>query len=35
MYTLFITPAAEDDISQAANWYEHQRKGLGAEFLLH
>lgn len=34
MFALFITPLAEDDIAQAAMWYEHQRKGLGADFLL-
>jgi plasmid stabilization system protein ParE len=34
MFTLVVTTGAEDDISHAAVWYEHQRKGLGAEFLL-
>ena len=34
MFVLFLSPAAEQDISEVAVWYDHQRKGLGADFLL-
>jgi len=30
---LIIQPLAEDDITEAAQWYEGQQAGLGAEFL--
>jgi toxin ParE1/3/4 len=30
---LVIQALAEDDITQAANWYQDQRDGLGEEFL--
>jgi len=29
-----VRPEAEQDISEAFDWYEEQRKGLGHEFLL-
>lgn len=29
---LFVRKAAEDDIEEAARWYETQREGLGIEF---
>lgn len=29
---LIIRPEAEADISEAAQWYEHRRAGLGLEF---
>ncbi len=32
--TLVIRPAAESDIEDAFRWYEEQRSGLGAEFLV-
>lgn len=31
---LILRPAAEADIEDAFRWYEEQRPGLGAEFLL-
>jgi toxin ParE1/3/4 len=34
MYTLFIKPLAEADATEAANWYNSKRVGLGEEFLL-
>jgi plasmid stabilization system protein ParE len=30
---LIINPEAEDDLSQAYDWYEERRPGLGREFL--
>lgn len=33
-YDLIIRPEAEADISDAYQWYEKQRKGLGSDFLL-
>lgn len=33
-YDLVIRPEAEADISDAYRWYEDQREGLGADFLL-
>jgi plasmid stabilization system protein ParE len=30
---LILAPEAEQDISQAYDWYEHRRSGLGEEFL--
>lgn len=32
-YTLNFLPIAEEELSQAAAWYEEQRKGLGSHFL--
>lgn len=29
-----IRPAAEQDLAEAHRWYEEQRTGLGADFLL-
>jgi toxin ParE1/3/4 len=34
MFKLIIKPFAESDASNAANWYNDQRDGLGEEFLL-
>jgi hypothetical protein len=34
MYTLIITPFAEVDALDAANWYNEKLDGLGNEFLL-
>ena len=31
---MIIRPEAEADLVDARNWYEEQRQGLGAEFLL-
>jgi hypothetical protein len=31
---MIIRPEAEADLANARNWYEQQRAGLGAEFLL-
>lgn len=31
---LIVRPEAETDIADAYHWYEHQRGGLGDEFLL-
>jgi toxin ParE1/3/4 len=31
---LLVRPEAEEDINQAYQWYEAQRKGLGDDFLL-
>jgi toxin ParE1/3/4 len=31
---LIVSQNAQADISQAATWYEHQRKGLGLDFIL-
>ena len=33
-FALIVRPEAEDDLSEAYNWYEAQRFGLGEEFLL-
>jgi plasmid stabilization system protein ParE len=30
-----LRPEAEDDLAEAAAWYEDQRQGLGQEFLDH
>ena len=30
---LIVRPAAEADVAAAAEWYEHQALGLGADFL--
>lgn len=32
--TLTIRPEAEEELTQAFEWYESQRKGLGHDFLL-
>ncbi len=34
MKNLLIRPEAEKDIREAHRWYEEQRAGLGADFLL-
>jgi hypothetical protein len=31
---LVVSQNAQADIAQAATWYEHQRKGLGLDFIL-
>jgi toxin ParE1/3/4 len=31
---LLVQPEAEEDLNQAYQWYEAQRKGLGDDFLL-
>jgi toxin ParE1/3/4 len=31
---MIIRPEAEADVVNARNWYEQQREGLGAAFLL-
>lgn len=33
-YELLVRPEAESDISEAYDWYENQRTGLGSEFVL-
>jgi plasmid stabilization system protein ParE len=33
-YKLYITPEAEEDLSEIFEWYENRRKGLGHDFLL-
>jgi toxin ParE1/3/4 len=33
-YSLLVRPEAEADLEEAARWYERQREGLGADFLL-
>jgi plasmid stabilization system protein ParE len=30
---LIVRPSAEEDLSEARDWYEAQRPGLGGEFL--
>ena len=32
-YPLVIRPEAEQDMSEARDWYDGQREGLGADFL--
>lgn len=32
-FRVTVRPVAEDDIADAAAWYEKQRAGLGAEFV--
>ena len=32
--TVRLHPEAEDEFRDATVWYEHQRKGLGSEFVL-
>ena len=32
-YPLIIQPLAEEDMTQAARWYDERRPGLGEEFL--
>lgn len=32
-YTILFSQAAEDDTQQAYNWYDEQKKGLGAVFI--
>jgi toxin ParE1/3/4 len=32
-YVLIIRPEAEDDLTEARDWYNGRRDGLGAEFL--
>jgi toxin ParE1/3/4 len=32
IYSLEIRPEAQDDIQEAANWYEKQQPGLGHDF---
>ncbi|MFW5760106.1 MAG: type II toxin-antitoxin system RelE/ParE family toxin [Cyclobacteriaceae bacterium] len=34
MHLLIIKPLAELDATEAANWYNEKREGLGNEFLL-
>lgn len=34
MFPLTIRPEAEADIESAVRWYDDQREGLGADFLL-
>jgi plasmid stabilization system protein ParE len=34
MYRIIVKPIAETDATEAANWYNFQREGLGEEFLL-
>ncbi len=34
MFNLILSPPAETDARDAALWYERQRYGLGADFLL-
>lgn len=33
-WRLVVRPRAESDLREAQNWYENQRAGLGAEFLV-
>jgi plasmid stabilization system protein ParE len=33
-HRVVIRPAAESELSEAYQWYETQRQGLGSEFLL-
>lgn len=33
IYKVFFRPEAEDDMEEAAIWYEQQKPGLGQEFL--
>jgi len=33
-YDLVVRPEAEADTREACRWYEEQREGLGADFLL-
>jgi len=33
-YFLIIRPEAEADLSEAKEWYERQREGLGLDFVL-
>jgi plasmid stabilization system protein ParE len=33
-YRFLIRPEAEADLAEAKRWYERQREGLGADFLL-
>jgi plasmid stabilization system protein ParE len=30
---VYLRPAAQADLTEAADWYERQRAGLGAQFL--
>jgi plasmid stabilization system protein ParE len=32
--TIFLHPEAEAEFREAIYWYEHQRRGLGSEFIL-
>lgn len=32
-WSVVITPAAEDDLRDIADWYEEKQKGLGTKFL--
>ncbi len=34
-YSVIIKPEAEIDLSEAIDWYESQREGLGIDLLLH
>ncbi len=34
MMVIRFHPVAERELFEAFSWYEHQRKGLGADFLL-
>lgn len=34
IYSMTVTPEAEEDLLQAFLWYEDQRKGLGHHFML-
>lgn len=33
-YALLLRPEAEAEVEEAYRWYERQREGLGADFLL-
>jgi len=33
--TLIIRPEAEEDLKKAHSWYDAQRPGLGANFIIH
>lgn len=33
-YKIIVRPEAEDDLTDAFNWYENNRSGLGYDFLL-
>ena len=35
MYRLVILPIAQQDIKEAASWYESKQNGLGKRFTLH
>lgn len=33
-YKIAVTPEAEEDLTEAFEWYEGRRRGLGHDFLL-